>query len=153
MKADMTTQTKMCPLRAPLIQPTDGPIMRAAIEALMQAAIKFTRPSTHQLKSGCLNFYPEKGTIYRDGDPGALKERGLDTFVRLTKPVAKQRSKVSAPPHRLCRISEPQTTLPETMADWHDTPVTIDLSADPCGEIADFDERPSHIDLSEVPWN
>lgn len=68
--------------------PSDDSKMRRAIEALNEAGIRFTRPTKYQLKVDDLNFYPTKGTIFRDGDDAALNERGLEAFMALlSKPV------------------------------------------------------------------
>lgn len=62
--------------------------MRRAIEALTEAGIRFTRPTKYQLKVDDLNFYPTKGTIFRDGDDAVLKERDLEAFMTLlSKPI------------------------------------------------------------------
>lgn len=37
----------------------------------------------YQLKIGDLSFYPKKGTIYRDGDPAALSETGIEALIDL----------------------------------------------------------------------
>src|SRR5215218_8723195 len=55
----------------------DSPAMRAALRWLTQAGLRFTRPTRYKLKIGALSFYPDKGTLYRDGDRQALPERGL----------------------------------------------------------------------------
>lgn len=67
---------------------SDDTKMRRAIEALNEASIRFARPTKYQLKVGDLNFYPTKGTIFRDRDDTALNERGLDAFIfLLTTPI------------------------------------------------------------------
>jgi len=61
----------------------DSPAMRAALRWLTQAGLRFTRPTRYQLKIGALSFYPDKGTLYRDGDRQALPERGLPALQSL----------------------------------------------------------------------
>ncbi len=58
-------------------QPDDCPAMQAALRWLTQAGLRFTRPTRYQLKIGSLSFYPDKGTLYRDGDRQAFPDRGL----------------------------------------------------------------------------
>lgn len=54
-----------------------------AIKALQARNIRFLRPTKYQLKVGDLSYYPGKGTIFRDGDVEALKERGIESFLEL----------------------------------------------------------------------
>ena len=63
--------------------PDDSPAMQAALGWLTQAGLRFTRPTRYQLKIGPLSFYPDKGTLYRDGDRQALPERGLPALQAL----------------------------------------------------------------------
>ena len=67
----------------PTTYPDDSPAMRAALHWLTQAGVVFTRPTRYQLKIGPLSFYPDKGTLYRDGDRQALPDRGLPALQRL----------------------------------------------------------------------
>jgi hypothetical protein len=59
------------------------PKMQDAMDELTCAGIDFEQTSQYQLKIGDLNYYPAKGTIFRDGDKKALKERGLDALLKL----------------------------------------------------------------------
>jgi hypothetical protein len=63
--------------------PDDSPAMQAALRWLTQAGLRFARPTRYQLKIGPLSFYPDKGTLYRDGDRQALPERGLPALQAL----------------------------------------------------------------------
>lgn len=61
-------------------RPTDTPEMRVAIALLKAADIDVRRPakSSHQLKlDEQTNYYPSRGTFYRDGADGASPQRGL----------------------------------------------------------------------------
>lgn len=67
-------------LPAAIALPTDTPEMREAIAILRAADIDVRRPgkSRHQLKlDEQTNYYPSRGTFYRDGADGASPERGL----------------------------------------------------------------------------
>ena len=68
-----------------VIQPDDDPRMVAAIIWLCRNRIRFVRVTAHQLKIADLSFYPVKGTIYRDGDAGALPQRGLPSLQDLLR--------------------------------------------------------------------
>jgi hypothetical protein len=59
----------------PARRPTDSMAMREAIDWLCNAGIPFIRPTDWQLKIGPLNFYPDKGTIHRDGNRRPHPER------------------------------------------------------------------------------
>lgn len=50
---------------------------------LRAAKIPFRQANRYQLKHGMLNYYPDKGTIFRDGDRDRLSERGVDAFMKL----------------------------------------------------------------------
>ncbi len=67
-------------LPAAVAQPSDTPEMRIAIGLLKAADIDVRRPanSRHQLKlDEHTNYYPSRGTFYRDGADGASPQRGL----------------------------------------------------------------------------
>ncbi len=51
--------------------------MAAAEAWLRRAGIRFTRKTNFQVKIGRVNFYPVRGTIFVDGEPGQRRERGL----------------------------------------------------------------------------
>lgn len=57
--------------------------MRKAASVLKANGIRFQIKTIHQIKVGKLNFYPTRGTIFRDGDAGALKHNGLEAFLKI----------------------------------------------------------------------
>lgn len=63
-----------------------SPIMRKAASMLKANGVRFQIKTVHHIKVGELNFYPTRGTIFRDGDAGALKQNGLEAFVKLVRP-------------------------------------------------------------------
>jgi hypothetical protein len=62
-------------------QPNDPQPMKDAIDTLNEMGVTFQRPTLYQLKIGELSFYPGRGTIFRDGSPAAMTEKGLDALV------------------------------------------------------------------------
>ena len=72
---------KRPPIYNPDPLPTDNDAMRNAIEALIELGVKFSRPGSHHLKVGPLNFYPNTGRIYQDGDAKAWETHGLEAFI------------------------------------------------------------------------
>ncbi len=62
-------------------QPNDPQPMIAAIHTLNEMGVTFKRPTLYQLKIGDLSYYPGRGTIFRDGSPAAMPEKGLDALV------------------------------------------------------------------------
>jgi hypothetical protein len=62
-------------------QPGDPQPMKDAIDTLNEIGVTFQRPTVYQLKIGDLSFYPGRGTIFRDGSPAAMTEKGLDALV------------------------------------------------------------------------
>lgn len=76
--------------KMPRATPRDGdhPAMPHAIATLESAGADARRPpnNPYQLKvSPDLIYFPGKGTIYRDGAPAALPDRGLDALIKLLK--------------------------------------------------------------------
>jgi len=65
-----------------LKQTTDTPEMRGAISELEEKGVKLVRTSRFQLKVGPFNFWPDSGTITRDGHP-PLAKRGLEAFLEM----------------------------------------------------------------------
>lgn len=65
--------------------PPESAEMHATIKWLEEARYSFIRPSGNQLKVGRINFYPNTGTIYCDGDAGASPHRGLKAFQHMVK--------------------------------------------------------------------
>ena len=63
--------------------PDDTDDMQIAIDVLNRARVKCERKTKWQLKIGDLSYYPDKGTICRDGPDRALPERGLESLMRL----------------------------------------------------------------------
>ena len=59
----------------------DGPEMRDAIDALNAAGVRFTRQTEHQLKIGPWNYYPARGTLFRDGENQVTRQVGLDALL------------------------------------------------------------------------
>lgn len=60
----------------------DGPAMRDAIDALNEAGIRFTRQTEHHLKIGAWNYYPARGTLFRDtASHSVMRDIGLDALV------------------------------------------------------------------------
>lgn len=68
-------------------QDVDGPEMRDAIDALNAAGVRFTRQTEHQLKIGPWNYYPARGTLFRDGENHVTRQVGLDALLaRISSP-------------------------------------------------------------------
>lgn len=63
--------------------PDDTNEMKIAIDVLNRVCAKCERKTKWQLKIENLSYYPNKRTIYRDGDDRALRERGLESLMRL----------------------------------------------------------------------
>jgi hypothetical protein len=57
--------------------------MTLALERLAAQRIRHEQTTAFQIKVGPFNFYPDKGTIYRDGDQKARPERGIENFLAL----------------------------------------------------------------------
>lgn len=55
--------------------------MAQAIRLLNEAAISFSRPTRFQLKIGSANYYPDRGTIYLDGEAKPERERGIKALL------------------------------------------------------------------------
>ena len=60
--------------------------MERAVRRLRQEKIFFEELTAYHIKVGDLNFYPGRGTIYRDGDYKAFAKTGLDAFVNCARP-------------------------------------------------------------------
>jgi hypothetical protein len=52
---------------------------------LSEIGATFQRLTVYQLKIGDLSFYPGRGTIFRDGSPAAMTEKGLDALLCVIK--------------------------------------------------------------------
>ena len=63
----------------------NSPEMNSALERLRTERVRHQQTSEYQIKVGPYNFYPGKGTIFRDGDRAARPERGIDEFVALLR--------------------------------------------------------------------
>lgn len=64
----------------------DSPKFVEALNKLMIGGAHPRRPPNnhHQIKvSSDISFYPDKGTIYRDGDKKPLAERGVEALLEL----------------------------------------------------------------------
>src|ERR1700737_3134173 len=66
-------------------RPNDSQPMKDAIDTLNEMGVTFKRPTQYQLKIGDISYYPGRGTIFRDGSPEAMPEKGLDAFVAAIK--------------------------------------------------------------------
>ena len=62
-------------------RPNDPQPMKDAIQILNKLGVTFKRPTLYQLKIADLSYYPGRGTIFRDGSPEAMPERGLQALV------------------------------------------------------------------------
>jgi hypothetical protein len=62
---------------------TDSEAMKHAKTAMRSAKMPFRQTSPHQIKHGRLNFYPDRGTIFRDGDRAKLEEQGIVAFMQM----------------------------------------------------------------------
>jgi hypothetical protein len=62
-------------------QPNDLKPMIDAIYTLNELGVTFKRPTLYQLKIADLSYYPGRGTIFRDGSPEAMPEKGLDALL------------------------------------------------------------------------
>jgi hypothetical protein len=76
--------------KMPRAEPRDGdpPVIAQTIATLERAGADPRRPpnNSYQLKvSPDLNYYPAKGTIYRDGAPSPLPDRGLEALIQLLR--------------------------------------------------------------------
>lgn len=60
-----------------------SPAMQRAVRTLQQEGYHPEVLTLHQVKVGDLNFYPARGTIYRDGDTSSLDATGLEAFIDL----------------------------------------------------------------------
>ena len=60
-----------------------APQVRHAMRVLRDRGVAFQLKTVHQLKVDDLNFYPARGTIFRDGDVAALEQNGLDALISL----------------------------------------------------------------------
>lgn len=67
--------------------PTDDTArMKEALKYFDDRGILFTRKTAWQIKHGKINFYPDRGTIFVDGENGARKETGLQEALLLVAP-------------------------------------------------------------------
>jgi len=68
------------------LQAGDSPEMIAAITELENAGIDAKRPSRWQLKlDRHTSFYPDKGTLFVDGEVGQRPERGMCALMEWIK--------------------------------------------------------------------
>lgn len=63
---------------------SDSIHMREAIDKLETLCVTLHRPSAYQLKMGCLNYFPDTGTLHFDAKP-ALPDRGLEACIKLIR--------------------------------------------------------------------
>jgi hypothetical protein len=59
--------------------------MSQARQWLIERGIPFEQMTDYQLKIGRINFYPGKGTIFRDGDKALHSVIGLEGLTDLLK--------------------------------------------------------------------
>lgn len=67
----------------PETYPEDSEATRETLAWLRNQRLAFVRCSRYHIRIGDLNFYPDKGTIYRSDDLGALPEIGLTALQHL----------------------------------------------------------------------
>ena len=71
-------------MQSTLYKPDDSLRMQLAIKRLVRIGYAVSRKSPHQLKVGSFNFYPDTGTITRDGAK-RIEQKGIDHFIDLLK--------------------------------------------------------------------
>lgn len=69
--------------RLPLRMPDDTVPFANAHLVLESLGVRYERPSLHQLKIGCINYYPNSGTIHVDGEKRARPGRGKEALKAL----------------------------------------------------------------------
>ena len=57
--------------------------MRDCSDALLKRGVAFERKTRWQIKIGPINFYPERGTIFVDGEAAPRQEEGLETLLTI----------------------------------------------------------------------
>ncbi|MBM4128372.1 MAG: hypothetical protein FJ247_13780 [Nitrospira sp.] len=57
--------------------------MEQARQWLAERYIPFKQTSEYQIKIGRINFYPSKGTSFRDGDKARHSVKGLEGLIEL----------------------------------------------------------------------
>jgi hypothetical protein len=81
-----------------MIDQYDGDEMQRAIDMLTHASIRFQKTTNFHIKIGHYNFFPGRGTIYLDGQPKALPQKGSDAFLVILNEVRRKNPRaVSAP--------------------------------------------------------
>ena len=68
--------------------------MAATVRRLKTERIDYEVMTPHQIKVDDINFYPGRGTIYRDGDRRALPESGLENFIALARAYQQEESNI-----------------------------------------------------------
>src|SRR5882672_8532018 len=76
-------------------QPNDLKPMIDAIYTLNELGVTFKRPTLYQLKIADLSYYPGRGTIFRDGSPEAMPEKGLQALVLVIQGMSQLRTGLS----------------------------------------------------------
>ena len=66
-------------------RPNDSQPMKDAIDTLNELGVTFKRPTQYQLKVGDISYYPGRGTIFRDGSPKAMPEKGPSALLLVIK--------------------------------------------------------------------
>jgi len=63
------------------LRPNDPQPMIDAIYTLHELGVTFKRPTLYQLKIADLSYYPGRGTIFRDGSPEVMPQKGLQALL------------------------------------------------------------------------
>jgi len=77
------------------LRPNDPQPMIDAIYTLNELGVTFKRPTLYQLKIADLSYYPGRGTIFRDGSPEAMPEKGLQALVLVIQGMSQLRTGLS----------------------------------------------------------
>jgi hypothetical protein len=76
-------------------QPNDPQPMKDAIDTLNEMGVTFQRPTLYQLKIADLSYYPGRGTIFKDGSPAAMPDKGLQALVLVIQGMSQLRPGLS----------------------------------------------------------
>jgi hypothetical protein len=78
----------------------DGDEMQRAIDILTHASIRFQKKTNFHIKVGHYNFFPNRGTIYLDGQPKALPQKGIDAFLFILNGIRRKNPRAIPPPRQ-----------------------------------------------------
>ncbi|MFK5598294.1 hypothetical protein ACFZ8E_15060 [Methylobacterium sp. HMF5984] len=84
----------------PETYPEDSEATRETLAWLCKQRLAFVRCSRYHIRIGDLNFYPDKGTIYRSDDLGALPETGLTALQHILTRTGKVGTTAGSSPPR-----------------------------------------------------